>query len=357
MKALILSGGTGTRLRPISYTNAKQLLPLANKPIIVYLIEKVVKAGIHDIGIIVGETQEQVKQTLGNGDQWGVSITYIYQEGSLGLAHAVRTASGFIDGSDFVMILGDNIFSMGLESVIENFYTYRANTAVLLDRVTNPSQYGVAVVNDNEITALCEKPKEYISDLVLTGVYVFDKSIFTAIGRIKPSRRGELEITDAIQNQLTSGGRVTYELVQGWWKDTGTLQDLLEANRLTFDDIENIELPDKDNQGIILDDSLMTGKILTGNNVYLKNSRIIGPVHIDDDAVIIDSTIGPYTAIGKRCQIMGSTIENNIVLNDASIMNVPKKIFGSLIGRNVSLKGSENEVTMLFLGDDTVIEL
>lgn len=372
MKALILSGGTGTRLRPITYTTAKQLLPLANKPILVYLIEKIVRAGIKDIGIIVGDMREQVKQTLGNGDIWGVSITYIYQEGSLGLAHAVATASEFIGGSEFLMILGDNIFNMELDDLIKNFYTKNANSTILLHRVKDPCQYGVAMVRDGEITGLCEKPREFISDLILTGVYIFDSSIFSAIEKIKPSSRGELEITDAIQNQVTTGGRLTYELLQGWWKDTGKLHDLLEANRLMLDHVVS--------QGFVRtgshnadhgEQSSIIGEVLIGDNVVIKSSRIIGPVHIDDDAVILNSIIGPYASLGKRCRISDCEIEDCIILHNAQISNIPKRISRSLFGKNVSVQGSKSEQeqeqepeylerperSTFFLGDDAIIEL
>ncbi|MCM1565432.1 MAG: glucose-1-phosphate thymidylyltransferase [Dehalobacter sp.] len=341
MKALILSGGTGTRLRPLTYSKAKQLLPLVNKPVLIYLIEKIARAGIHDIGIIVGDTQEQVKKTVGSGEAWGTAITYIHQHKSLGLAHAVRTAADFLGRDDFVMILGDNIFNMELDSFIQNFYQQKANTSVLLHTVSNPSQFGVAVVKDGFVTALYEKPEKYISNLIITGVYAFDHSIFAAIDRIKPSRRGELEITDAIQNQLKNGARVTCDLVRGWWKDTGKLNDILEANRLMFD-------------------AALAEKVQMGNNVTIRNSIIQGPVHLDDDAVITDSFIGPYTTVGRRTRITECEIENCIILEDTQLANVSKKISGSLIGNQVSIQGSpENSslVSTFFLGDHCQIDL
>jgi glucose-1-phosphate thymidylyltransferase len=351
VKALILSGGNGTRLRPLTYTNAKQLLPLANIPIIFYIIEKVVKAGIYDIGIIVGDTQEEIKKVVGNGDRWGVSISYLHQPIPLGLAHAVKTASSFIKEDDFIMVLGDNVFSMDLESLINNFYVNQANTSILLHKVTNPSEFGVAVVKDNLIMSLVEKPKEFISDLIVTGVYIFDKSIFMAIDNIKPSQRGELEITDAIQKQLEIGERVTFELIQGWWKDTGELQDILEANRLMLSEI------DDEYSTLSESNSIFKGKIHTGKNVVIKNCNILGPVAIADDVIITNSYIGPYTSIGKAVRINDCEIENCIILENVEIYCIHKRISGSLIGKNVQIKKVEKRPhTHTFLvGDNSEI--
>lgn len=353
MKAIILSGGTGTRLRPLTYTNAKQLLPLANKPILFHIIEKIVKAGIHDIGIIVGDTGEEVKKTVGNGDRWGVNISYIYQSAPLGLAHAVRTASEFLMEDDFLMVLGDNVFQMELDKLINNFHSNHANSALLLHKVENPSQYGVAVVEGSHITKLVEKPKEFVSDLIITGVYIFDKSIFTAIDHIKPSQRGELEITDAIEKQLETGGKVTYELVQGWWKDTGTLQDILEANRFMLDemDCKGKTLPQRN--------SVLMGKIQIGKNVILDNSTLLGPVAIADDAVITNSYIGPYTSVDKAAAINDCEIDNCIILENTKMDGIHKRISGSLIGRNVQIKAiPKRPFSNIFLvGDNSEIYL
>lgn len=353
MKALILSGGTGTRLRPLTYSNAKQLLPLANKPILFYIIEKIKSSGIKDIGIIVGDTHEQVKKTVGDGKRWDVDITYIYQPQSLGLAHAVSTASDFLEDSDFIMILGDNIFKMDLDILIENFISNKANTSILLHKVNNPSQYGVAVINNGYVIKLAEKPKEFLSDLIITGVYIFDHSIFSAIEKTTPSLRGELEITDAIQNQLEMGGKVTYELVKGWWKDTGKVADILEANRLVLDEISEY-------QGTSNYDSLITGKVIIGNNVSVKDSIIQGPVHIDDDSIIKNSFIGPYTSLGKGTIVDECEIDNCIVLENTHLEKVNKRISGSLIGKNVSIKGNLKKLPLsnsFFVGDDSEIKL
>lgn len=353
VKALILSGGTGTRLRPLTYTNAKQLLPLANKPILFHIIEKVVRAGLHDIGIIVGDTREEVKKIVGNGDRWGVNISYIDQPIPLGLAHAVKTASEFLMEDDFLMVLGDNVFNMDLNKLIDNFYSNNANSALLLHKVENPSQYGVAVVEDTRIINLVEKPTKFVSDLIITGVYIFDKSILTAIDNIRPSQRGELEITDAVQNQLETGGKVTFELIQGWWKDTGKLQDILEANRLMLDEI------DREFKTLPQSDSIFMGKIQIGKNVIIKNSIIMGPVAIADDTTIINCYIGAYTSVGKAVSANDCEIDNCIILENTKIDGIRKRISGSLIGRNVQIKAlHKRPLTHTFLiGDNSEIYL
>lgn len=353
MKALILSGGTGTRLRPLTYTNAKQLLPLANKPILHHIIEKIIRAGISDIGIIVGDTHEQVMQSIGNGDRWNINISYIHQSQPLGLAHAVKTAAGFIGKDDFLMVLGDNVFSMDLDILIENFHTNKANSSILLHKVENPSEYGVAVVENDRIVKLIEKPKSFVSNLIITGIYVFDNSIFEIIDNTKPSKRGELEITDAIQMQLDKGGKVTYELIRGWWKDTGNLNDILEANRLILDEIQS------KNKGAENDGLTCVGELNTGKNVIIENSIISGPVVIDDDSVITKCRIGPYTAIGKGVRINDCQIDNSIILDNTSLCSISKRVSGSLIGRYVIVKSADemSHSKKFLLGDNCEIYL
>lgn len=335
MKALILSGGTGTRLRPLTYTNPKQLIPVANKPILFYIIEKVARAGISDIGIIVGNTSDEIKAAVGNGDQWNVNITYIHQPDPLGLAHAVKTASSFLGDSDFLMILGDNLFHMELDILIDDFYQNHSNASILLHRVENPSQFGVAVVENGQIVRLVEKPKEFISDLIITGIYIFDQSIFPAIDKIKPSQRGELEITDAIQKLLDTGGKVTYELTKGWWKDTGKLCDILEANRLILEEV----------------DTMPEGQ--SKSDAVIKNSTIQCPAIIGNNSTIIGSIIGPHTSIGSNVTIENCQIEDSIVLRDTTVKNVSYKIIKSLIGKNSVIEGRNGEVPAisLFVGD------
>lgn len=347
MKALILSGGTGTRLRPLTFTNAKQLLPLANKPILFHIIEKIVKEGINKIGIIVGNTHEEVRKTVGNGERWNVEITYIYQPLPLGLAHAVKIASDFIDGEEFLMILGDNVFNMSLTTLIDNFHTSNASSSILLLKVENPSQYGVAVVDNDRIIKLVEKPKEFISDLIITGVYIFDKNIFTAIDKIRPSDRGELEITDAIQKLLDMGGKVTYELLRGWWKDTGKLQDMLEANRSILDETEYCET------ALCSDNSLLQGKMQISKGVIIKDSTVIGPCAVDSGATIIGSHIGPYSSIGRDVFIKNCRIANSIILENTHLENLHCRVNDSLIGKNVSIKAidKQEDSNSFLLGD------
>lgn len=353
MKALILSGGTGTRLRPLTYTNAKQLLPLANKPILFHIIEKIVKAGINKIGIIVGDTYEEVIRTVGNGDQWNASISYIHQSLPLGLAHAVKTASEFIGEEDFLMILGDNVFNMSLDTLINNFHICKANSTLLLHKVENPSQYGVAVVREDRIIRLSEKPKEFISDLIITGVYIFDKSIFTAIDNTKPSLRGELEITDAIEELLVSGGKVTYEILQGWWKDTGRLQDMLEANSMILDEIES------DNQCEQKENTIYIGKLRISKSASIKNSIIAGPTTIEDGSIITDSYIGPYTSIGKGVKINNCEVDNCIILENSQLEGIKKRVSSSLIGKNVSIKSASKRPysNSFLIGDNSELYL
>ena len=353
MKALILSGGTGSRLRPLTYTNAKQLLPLANKPILFYIIEKIVDAGINDIGIIVGDTGEEIKSKVGYGRKWGANITYIYQPIPLGLAHAVKTASSFIGDSDFLMILGDNIFEMNLNSLVYNFYKSKSNSSILLHKVLDPSQYGVAVVEDDKIVKLVEKPKEFVSPFIITGVYIFDKSIFNAISNTKVSKRGELEITDAIQKQLDLGGKVSYELIKGWWKDAGKLQDILEANRLILDDIRSsVNTPTNEN-------SIYSGKLQMGKNVLIENSIITGPTTIADDVSIKNCFIGPYTCIGQGVNIVNCEIENCIILENSSLLDIDKRISNSLIGKSVLIRGAQRRpyTNSFLIGDNSEIQL
>jgi len=369
LKALILSGGSGTRLRPLTYTNAKQLLPLAKKPILIHIIEKIVGIGIKEIGIIVGDTRDEVERVVGNGEQWNIQVTYIHQTPPLGLAHAVNMAKDFIGEDDFLMVLGDNVFSMELNKFIDNFYESRigntsdmpmndskaVNSSLLLYKVENPSQYGVAVVENNYIVKLVEKPKDFISDLIITGIYIFDKSIFTAIENTKPSQRGELEITDAIQKQIEMGGKVTYEIIEGWWKDTGNLEDMLEANRLMLGEIKRgceYQYADQAN-------SKLEGTILMDKHVVIKNSTITGPVAIADGSTILDSRIGPNTSIGKEVTVVGCEIDNSIILNNTQLNNVNKRISGSLIGKDVKIKSTEEGMPCisLLVGDNCEINL
>jgi glucose-1-phosphate thymidylyltransferase len=347
MKALILSGGTGSRLKPLTFNRPKQMIPVANKPILFYIIEKVIDAGITDIGIIMGDNRTEIINSIESRGGWDADITYIYQKEPLGLAHAVKTAADFLNDDDFIMLLGDNLFNMNLNSIIDTFYLNSSNACIMLNRVDDPTQFGVAVVDKNIVIGVVEKPKKFISDLIITGIYVFDKSIFDAIDCIKPSGRGELEITDAIQKLIDLGLRVTYKTIDGWWKDTGTPQDLLEANRLILDGIENKLRTEANGKSIFLE------KFHIGKNVIIEDSVITGPVAIGDNSFVVNSCIGPYASIGENAKIVNCAVRNSILLDGVRIEDVAK-IHDSLIGRNVIIKGTPDKSSSgkLILGDN-----
>ena len=339
MKGLILSGGKGTRLRPLTYTSAKQLVPVANKPVLFYAIESIVAAGITDIGIIVGETHQEIRAAVGDGERFGARVTYIEQVAPLGLAHAVMTAEPFLGDSSFVMYLGDNLIAGGIKDLVEEFQTLGCNSEILLAEVPNPEQFGVAELADGgKVRRLVEKPKEPKSNLALVGVYMFDASIHESVKRIKPSARGELEITDAIQDLIDRGLDVHPHIVRGWWKDTGKLDDMLEANRIVLESLEvkrGVNLgPDG---GQIGKGSRIEGRVHIGEGVEIIDSLVRGPVVIGDGARLENAFVGPYTSIGDRCTLVCCELENSIVLADSEIRDIPLRIDGSLIGRNVRI--------------------
>lgn len=361
MKALILSGGTGTRLRPLTYSNAKQLLPVANKPILFYIIEKIVGAGITDIGIIVGDTHMDIESAVGNGSLWGADVTYIYQPRPLGLAHAVKTAAGFLRDEDFLMILGDNLFQMELSAIIKEFNGKTFNALIVLYKSDHPSKYGVAVVEGEHVVRLVEKPKIPPSNLIVTGIYIFDHSIFAAIDKTEPSARGELEITDAIQKLLETGGSVVYRLTEGWWKDTGSLEDILEANRLVLGKIEPGCMGEQLTESTASPGCILEGLIRTGRNVSVSDSILKGPVVLGSNISISGCRIGPFTAVGDNASLSGSGIENSIVLEGCSIKNINGTISSSLIGINSRIEGiepisgDEQQKICFFIGNDSKI--
>lgn len=331
MKGLILSGGKGTRLRPLTYTQAKQLVPVANKPVLFYGIEALKEAGISDIGIIVGDTKEEIIQATGDGSRWELNITHIEQEAPLGLAHAVKISEEFLGGEPFVMYLGDNILKSGITSLVEEFKQNRPNSLILLTKVPNPQMFGVAELEKGRVVRLVEKPKKPASDLALVGVYMFDSTIFKAVNAIKPSWRNELEITDAIQYLVEHGYEVQPHLVTGWWKDTGKIDDILEANRLILETISGC------NQGEVDDTSRINGHVVLEKGVVVKNSSIRGPAIIGENAEIINSYIGPFTSIQNDCRIIHTEIEHSIVLEKSEIIDVGSRIDESLIGREVKI--------------------
>jgi len=351
MKGLILSGGKGTRLRPLTYTHAKQLVPVANKPVLFYGIEALKEAGISEIGIIVGDTKEEIKQATGDGSHWDLNITYIEQAAPLGLAHAVKISEEFLRGEPFVMYLGDNILKSGITSLVEEFRQKKPNSLILLTEVANPHMFGVAELEDGRVVRLVEKPKKPASNLALVGVYMFDTHIFEAVKAIKPSWRNELEITDAIQYLVEHGYEVQPHLVTGWWKDTGKIEDILDANRLILEAISGSNL------GNVDDTSRINGQAVIEQGVVVKNSIIRGPAIIGENSEIADSYIGPFTSIQNNCKIIHTEIENSIVLEKSEIIEVGSRIDESLIGREVKIFKcpSKPSVYRFMVGDKSEI--
>jgi glucose-1-phosphate thymidylyltransferase len=331
MKGLILSGGKGTRLRPITYTRAKQLVPVANKPVLFYGLEALVAAGIRDIGIVVGDTQAEIRAAVEDGSRWGARVTYIEQDAPRGLAHAVLISEPFLQGDQFVMYLGDNLLKHSIAEFVREFDREKPAAQILLAKVPDPQMFGVAELNGQRVVRLVEKPKEPKSDLALVGVYMFGHEVFDSVKRIKPSFRNELEITDAIQDLIDHGLVVRPHIVDGWWKDTGKLEDMLEANRLILDTLV------ARNDGRVSGDSRVEGKVVIGPGATIERSIVRGPVIIGADARIAGAYIGPFTSIGDRAEIRETEIEHSIVLEGAVITDLANRIEDSLIGRNVQI--------------------
>lgn len=331
MKGLILSGGKGTRLRPLTHTSAKQLVPVANRPVLFYGIQAMADAGIEEVGIIIApETGGEIRDAAGDGSRFGVRITYIEQDEPLGLAHAVLTAAGFLGDSPFVMYLGDNLLRDGIVELVAEFERERPDALILLTPVPDPEHYGVAELTDGSVSRLVEKPSHPQSDLALVGVYMFTPSILEAARAIEPSARGELEITDAIQWLVDGGRTVDPHIVHGWWKDTGQVADMLEANRLILDDIE--ERHDGE-----LVDSRVEGRVCIEQGARLERATVRGPAIIGAGAEIRDAYIGPYTAIAERVTIEHAEIEHSIVLAGSTVRDLDSRVEASLIGRNVTI--------------------
>jgi len=332
MKGLILSGGKGTRLRPLTHTSAKQLVPVANKPVLFYGLEAIVRAGIEEIGIVVGDTREEIRAAVGSGEGFGARVTYIEQEEPLGLAHAVLIAREFLADEPFVMYLGDNLIAGGITDLVDEFRQLGAPAQILLAEVPNPEQFGVAELTaQGTIERLVEKPREPRSNLALVGVYMFSPEIHASVRRIKPSARGELEITDAIQDMIDRGLAVHPHIVRGWWKDTGKLEDMLEANRII---LEALDVPRRKAH---LPGSRIEGRVALGEGAEIVDSVVRGPVVIGAGARLEHAYVGPYTSIGDGCRLEHCEIENSIVLADSEIRDVPLRIDASLIGRNVKI--------------------
>jgi glucose-1-phosphate thymidylyltransferase len=352
MKGLILSGGRGTRLRPITYTSAKQLVPIANKPILFYGIEALAACGIRDLGIVVGDTHREIRDAVGDGARFGVRVTYLEQAAPLGLAHAVLISEAFMAGEPFVMYLGDNLIRESLAPLVARFRAERPNAQILLAKVPNPQEFGVAELREGKVARLVEKPNTPPSDLALVGIYMFDRHIFAAARAIQPSWRGELEITDAIQWLIDAGLTVRPHVIEGWWKDTGKLEDMLEANRLILDTL------DARCEGRI-EASEVLGKVVVEAGAAIIRSVVRGPAIIGRGACVEDAYIGPFTSIGDGVTIRASEVEHAIVLEGSSIVDVGGRIESSLLGRNVSVyrSAAKPRAYNLMLGDRSQVGL
>jgi glucose-1-phosphate thymidylyltransferase len=332
LKGLILSGGKGTRLRPITHTSAKQLVPVANKPVLFYGIEAMAHAGIEEVGIIIApETGDEIRSVVGDGSRFGVKLTYIPQDAPLGLAHAVLTAEPFLGDDPFVMYLGDNLLQGGIDDLVAAFRSGQPDALILLTPVPDPENYGVAELNDGgSVVRLVEKPPEPKTDLALVGVYMFTPAVHASARAIEPSDRGELEITDAIQHLLDEGLRVEPHIVKGWWKDTGRLEDMLAANRLVLDTMTGrIE-------GELID-SQVDGRVVIEAGARLERSSVRGPAIIGAGARLTDSYVGPYTAVGEGCTITNAEVEHSILLAGAVVSDLDGRMESSLLGRNVKV--------------------
>jgi glucose-1-phosphate thymidylyltransferase len=350
MKALVLSGGKGTRLRPITYTSAKQLVPVANKPVLFRVIESIREAGIDEIGIVIGDTGREIRNAVGNGQRWNARITYIEQDEPLGLAHAVRISRHFLGDDRFVMFLGDNCIQGGISPLIAQFQNSPDQAQVVLKEVSDPRQFGVAELDDaGRIVGLAEKPPEPRSNLALVGIYMFDQHIWDAVANIRPSFRGELEITDALAWLIHHDYEVYPYVHPGWWIDTGKKDDLLEANRLLLDDLHS------EVRGYVDRTSHLIGKVVIEPGAEVINSTLRGPAIIGEHTRIVNSYVGPFTSIYHHCLVENSEIEHSIVLEQSSIVDLPHRLEDSLIGRNVEIVRSalKPKAYRFMLGDNS----
>ena len=359
LKGLILSGGKGTRLRPITHTSAKQLVPVANKPVLFYGIEAMAQAGIEQVGIIIApETGPEIEAAAGDGSKFGVKITYIVQDEPLGLAHAVLTAEPFLGESPFVMYLGDNLLQGGISDLVTAFREHSPDALILLTPVPDPENFGVAELAEaatgevGRVVRLIEKPAEPATDLALVGVYMFTSAVHDAARAIEPSARGELEITDAIQRLVDTGLRVEPHIVRGWWKDTGRLEDMLEANRLILDNL--VERMDGE-----LIDSQVDGRVVIEAGARLERTTVRGPAVIGAGARLRDCYIGPYTAIGEDCAISGAEVEHSILLAGCTVCDLDGRMESSLLGRNVTVRRGDRQprAYRFMVGDNSDISI
>jgi len=352
MKALITAGGHGTRLRPITHTQNKHLIPIANKLMLDYALEYVREANINEVGIIINADDDSIKSEFGTGSSRDIKITYIPQDAPLGLAHVVKISDKFIGDDPFIFYLGDNILVGGVDKFVSAFKNAGSNCHLALSRVTDPNRFGVAEIKNDKIIGIEEKPNIPKSNFAVTGIYLYDSTIFEAVNNIKPSSRGELEISDAHQYLLEKGYHISFSEITGWWKDTGKPSDLLEANRLVLDSID-------DHRGSSLINCEVTGNIHIGKNVKISNSKLEGPIIINDDSIIDNAHITHHTAIGKRCEIINSKVGYSILMSEGKIRNVKDKITNSLLGIDVRIVGNPKEdvAHRFILGDQSRVEI
>ena len=351
LKGLILSGGKGTRLRPITHTSAKQLVPVANRPVLFYAIQAMADAGIEQVGIIIApETGDEIRSVTGDGERFGVQITYIVQDEPAGLAHAVLTAEPFLEDSPFVMYLGDNLLQGGIGELVRDFHNHAPDALILLTPVADPENYGVAELDNGTVVRLVEKPPAPRTDLALVGVYMFTAAVHGAARAIRPSARGELEITDAIQHLVDTGLRVEPHIVRGWWKDTGRLDDMLEANRLILDTVE------RRLDGELID-SQVEGRVAIEAGARLERATVRGPAGIGAGATLTDCYVGPYTAVGEDCAIERAEVEHSILLAGSSVRRLDGRMESSLLGRNVRIGRDDRQprAYRFMVGDNSEI--
>ncbi|GAA2422100.1 glucose-1-phosphate thymidylyltransferase [Actinomadura vinacea] len=353
MKALVLAGGAGSRLRPITHTSAKQLVPVANKPVLFYGLESIRDAGIREVGIVVGDTAAEIRGAVGDGSEFGLEVTYLPQEAPLGLAHAVLIARDFLGDEDFVMYLGDNFIVGGISDLVERFRRERPAAQIMLTRVSDPRAFGVAELDGSgRVIGLEEKPERPKSDLALVGVYLFGPDVHGVVAGLKPSWRNELEITDAVQGLIDSGRRVESTMISGYWKDTGNVTDMLEVNRLVLESVEPTV------EGSVDEASELIGRVVVEPGASVSGSRLVGPVIVGAGSVVRDSYVGPFTSIDRDCSVIDSEIEYSIVLRGASIDGVGR-IERSLIGREVEVTPAPRapKAHRLVLGDHSKVQI
>lgn len=353
MKALVLAGGAGTRLRPITHTSAKQLLPVANKPVLFYGLEAIRDAGIREVGIVVGDTATAIKDAVGDGSAFGLDATYIRQQAPLGLAHAVLVSRRYLGDEDFVMYLGDNFIVGGINELVEKFRASRPDAQIMLTEVTDPRQFGVAELGDaGQVVGLEEKPKQPKSNLALVGVYMFTPAVHEAVRHLRPSWRGELEITDAIQWLIDAGRTVNSTVISGYWKDTGNVTDMLEVNRVVLETIEPLRRGEADAA------SELIGRVVIEEGARVTESRVLGPVIIGPGTQVTRSYIGPFTSVADGCAVVESEIEYSIVLSRASIRGV-RRIEASIIGHDVEVTPAPKvpKAHRLVLGDHSKVQI